>query len=213
MVVITCKIGGVAGTVAQAGCNFDSVDTDANTHIFALYQEVPPGGSLKPWSIKDVSFVDTFFDNYSGRLKIGANSTNYSTPWLWLNNWQVADYEFEAIQGPSANILVLVPATWGYDLSGGKLPCLDTCSSINLLKELIPLRNLCNWNCKLNCSLTRAQLALLMNDKDVLLAADARDRTAAMPVKAKDIIIFSILFTNDNVLAKPIELRLTFAIS
>ena len=211
MVVITCKIGGVAGTVAQAGCNFDSVDTDANTRVLSLYKDVS-GGVFTPWKIKDVSFVDTFFDDYNGRLKIGlrAGLQNYPTPWLWLNNWQVADYEFEAIQGPSANILVLVPGYWGRDLSGGKLACLDTCSNMNLLKELIPLRNLCNWNCKLNCSLTRVQLACLMNDKEK--EAKYKTRTAACPVKPGDCVMFSILFTNDNVLAKPIELRLTFVI-
>ena len=152
-----------------------------------------------------------FFDNYSGRLKIGVPADiNYDTPWLWLNNWQVADYPY-ATTDASANILVLVPATWGYDLSGGKLPCLDTCSNLKLLQELIPLRNLCNWNCKLNCSLTRVQLACLMNDKEK--EAKNKTRTAAMPVKAGDCVLFSILFTNDNVLAKPIELRLTFVIT
>ena len=212
MVVITCKIGGVAGTVAQAGCNFDSVG-EGDAHIFALYQDVSSNGSLKPWLIKEASVVDTFFDNYSGRLKMCSN-TGYPTPWMWLNNWKVYNYEYDVGGGSGANILVLVPAYWAYDLSGGKLPCLDTCSSINLLKELIPLRNLCNWNCKLNCSLTRAQLACLMNDKEAAQGKVVDDpRTAAKPVKHGDIIIFSILFTNNNVLAKPIELRLHFNIS
>ena len=103
----------------------------------------------------------------------------------------------------SNNCGIDISANWG------------TCSYMNMVRELIPSGNLCNWTCLTCCALTARELADVLNYEEYtnngnVWPAGSVARTPVSPVKWGDELILAVRFTNLNPCVDPIELRLHF---
>jgi hypothetical protein len=103
----------------------------------------------------------------------------------------------------SNNCGIDISANWG------------TCSYMNMVRELIPSGNLCNWTCLTCCALTAKELADVLNYEEYtnngnVWPAGSVARTPVSPVTWGDELILAVRFTNLNSCVDPIELRLHF---
>jgi len=86
---------------------------------------------------------------------------------------------------------------------------------MNMVRELIPSGNLCNWTCLTCCALTARELADVLNYEEYtnngnVWPTGSVARTPVSPVKWGDELILAVRFTNLNPCVDPIELRLHF---
>ena len=210
-------------TFAQLCNDLPEIVDGSQHHVFELYQTVNAGEkypfmeSGTRWDISGVDFLKWFYQG-SGKSD-GAGSFRMfdcCNNFMYLNNWHVLDYPFvnpgssTDVSFNSADILTLVPQQWVLDLSHNTTDCWTACSYMELMRELIPLRSICNWHCDVCCCLTPAEIATLLNQQD---PGRTPPRKPNKPVLVGDMLVLAVLFTNPNVQAKPIELRLNFRIA
>ena len=188
-------------------------------HVFELYQSVETAatypfaqsGTLWPISIAD--FIANFYPDGGGQFKIQDCSYNI----MLLNNWKILDYPFvnpgvaTDISYNAAELLTLIPQQWVLDLSHNSPCCWTACSYMAILKELLPARNLCNWDCDVCCAMSSWELASVLNHEHST-TLPGFERTPEIPVVLGDELVLSVLFTNPNTRTKPIELHLNFLI-
>ena len=218
-------------TFAQLCNNLPEIVDGSQHHVFELYQDIktdpsgyPYGEIGTPWDISGVDFMKWFYGG-SGYTD-GASSFRLfdcSNHMMHLNSWKVRDYMFvnpgrsTDVSFNSADLLTLVPQQWVLDLSHNTTDCWTACSYMQLMRELIPLRSLCNWQCDVCCCLSPGELATLLNHQDpsgqYVGTHVHPKRWAQKPIAIGDRLVLAVLFTNPNVQAKPIELRLNFKVS
>ena len=206
-------------TIAQLCQELTEIEDATSHHIFELFTEVEVN-KFYPFAQTGIRrkitleiFKALFYPDGGGSFRI-RDCSDEQLDILILNNWKVLDYPFvnpigsSDISYNSADLLTLVPQQWTLDLSHNNTCCWTVCSYMSILKELLCARNLCNWECKVCCALTTQEIADILNQQDPL-ELDER-RTATNPLRAGDEFTLSLLFTNPNPLAKPIELHLQF---
>jgi len=205
-------------TFAQLCQDLTEIKDATEHHVFELYSTVTPGATY-PFSqigggqkITTDEFLGVFYGGGSGPFKITTDCSGI----MLLNNWRVLDYPFVNPGAPTdvsyntADILTLVPQQWVLDLSHNNTCCWTACSYMEMQKELLEARNLCNWNCDICCAMSTQELASILNHQD---PSAVSPRTALIPVQQLDEVVLSVLFTNPNLSAKPIELHLNFFIA
>ena len=206
------------------------------------------------WDISQNEFLATFYGWGSGAgaghhgngiFRIDCSGgfvpSQPAQPYLSLDWWKVLDYPFSnpvsswahgalgmSPAWNSADLITLVPNTWALDLSNNSTDCWTSCSYMNILKELLVSRNLCNYDgCQEGqpcCSLNASELAAILNQQDVsggfMRTSYAPDPfalgpvpLAGGPVAVGDHLILAVLFKNDHIQARDIELRLHFHIT
>jgi len=208
-------------TFAQLCKNLPEIVDGSQHHVFELYRTVTPGASYpftetwQRWDISGVDFLKWFYQGSGNTDGAGAfRMFDCCNNFMSLNNWRVLDYPFvnpgssTDVSFNSADILTLVPQQWVLDLSHNTTDCWTACSYMENMRELLHSRNLCNWHCDVCCCLSPGELATLLNQQDPAIT-----RTPNKPVAMGDVLVLAVLFTNPNVQAKPIELRLNFQIS
>jgi hypothetical protein len=229
-------------TFAQLCQTLTEIEETAGIHVFDLYHSIhydtsyPFAQTGNPWIMPSGDFLTAFYDwgdtkHGNGQFTIPFDCSN---TFMELLHWKIKDYPFTTPTGAvtdlsynSADILNLVPQQWALDLSNNSTDCWTSCSYMNILKELLVSRNLCNFGgCTpggICCSLNAAELAAILNEQDpsgaVVVAGGVGARTGFStdvlpggPVAAGDNVILAVLFKNDNVGARNIEIRLHFQI-
>ena len=219
-------------TFAQLCKNLPEIVDGSQHHVFELYQTVTAGASYpftetgQRWDISGVDFLKWFYQGSGNTDGAGAfRLFDCCNNFMSLHNWSILDYPFvnpgssTDVSYNRADILTLVPQQWVLDLSHNTTDCWTACSYMQIMRELIPARNLCNWNCNVCCCLSTAEIADLLNQQDpspfYIVGAPyyiPPHRTPKHPIRPGDVLVLAVLFTNPNVQAKPIELRLNFHI-
>jgi hypothetical protein len=229
---------GPTATFAQLCQTLTEIEETAGIHVFDLYNNIHVDSAYPftetgiPWRMPSGDFLTHFYDWGEGDDSHGNGqfTLDCSRTFMELLHWKVVDYPFTTpvnssvisdISYNSADILNLVPQQWALDLSNNSTSCWTSCSYMNILKELLVARNLCNFSgCApsgICCSLNATELAAVLNEQDP--AKDVGYRTGFStdvgpggPVDVSDNVILAVLFKNDNVGARDIELRLHFEI-
>jgi len=237
---------GPTATFAQLCQTLTEIEETAGIHVFNLYHNVTTDQSYPfaqtghPWLMPSGDFLEAFYgwDASSNNHGNGLFAIDCSSQFMELLHWRIVDYHFTTpapagvdLSYNSADILTLVPQQWALDLSNNDTSCWTSCSYMNILKELLVARNLCNFGgCApsgICCSLNASELAAILNEQDPsgafgfrtgyaasghLSASIGGQKLAGGPVAEGDHVILAVLFKNDNVGARDIELRLHFQI-
>ena len=143
--------------------------------------------------------------------------------WLVEPSGNIGQSAIPITMDPSnCDIFSLVRDQWILDASNNNCDMdisanWGTCSYMNMVRELIPSGNLCNWTCLTCCALTAKELADVLNYEEYtnngnVWPAGSVARTPVSPVKWGDEVILAVRFTNLNPCVDPIELRLHFRI-
>jgi len=206
-------------TFAQLCGHLETV-VDSSASVFDLYHDISCSSIHKQLHIQ--TFMDLFYDQ--GVFKIRDCCDNL----MVLHNWLVepsgtsVHSAIPITMDPSnCDIFSLVRDQWildasnncGIDISANW----GTCSYMNMVRELIPSGNLCNWKCLTCCALTAKELADVLNYEEYtnngnVWPAGSVARTPVSPVTWGDELILAVRFTNLNSCVDPIELRLHFFI-
>lgn len=231
-------------TFAQLCQTLTEIEETAGIHVFDLYNNISVSPNYPftetgiPWRMPSGDFLDNFYNWNTGNDRHGNGQfiIDCSSQFMELLHWKIKDYPFTTPTGGvsrdishnSADILNLVPQQWALDLSNNSTSCWTSCSYMNILKELLVARNLCNFSgCApsgICCSLNATELAAVLNEQDpsggAVLAGGVGARTGFSsghkpggPVDISDNVTLAVLFKNDNVGARDIELRLHFVIT
>ena len=206
-------------TFAQLCGHLETV-VDSSASVFDLYHDISCSSIHKHLDIQ--TFMDLFYDQ--GVFKIRDCCDNL----MVLHNWIVepsGSSGYSAIPlgtDPSnCDIFSLVKDQWILDASNGWHIDISanwgTCSYMNMVRELIPSGNLCNWTCLTCCALTAKELADVLNYEEYtnngnVWPTGSVARTPVSPIKWGDELILAVRFTNLNPCVDPIELRLHFFI-
>ena len=207
-------------TFAQLCGHLETV-VDSSASVFDLYHDVSCSPIYKQLAIQ--TFMDLFYDQ--GVFKIRDCCDNL----MVLHNWIVEPSGSSVssaiplgIDPSNCDIFSLVKDQWILDASNNNCDMdisanWGTCSYMNMVRELIPSGNLCNWTCLTCCALTAKELADVLNYEEYTNNGNAWPtgsvaRTPVSPVKWGDELILAVRFTNLNSCVDPIELRLHFRI-
>ena len=204
-------------TFAQLCGHLETV-VDSSASVFDLYHDVSCSPIHKHLAIQ--TFMDLFYDQ--GVFKIRDCCDNL----MVLHNWIVepsgtsVNSAIPITMDPSnCDIFSLVRDQWILDASNNCLIDISanwgTCSYMNMVRELIPSGNLCNWTCLTCCALTAKELADVLNYEEYtnngnVWPTGSVARTPVSPIKWGDELILAVRFTNLNPCVDPIELRLHF---
>ena len=235
---------GPTATFAQLCQTLTEIEETAGIHVFDLYHDISDNPNYpftqtgEPWLMPSGDFLRNFYDWGETSHGQGQFTMDCSSQFMELLHWKVLNYPFTTPTGGgaadnvdlsynSADLLTLVPKTWALDLSNNSTDCWTSCSYMNILKELLVSRNLCNFGgCDpggVCCSLNASELAAILNEQDPSgahpLPGGEGARTGFStttlpggPVAAGDNVILAVLFKNPHIGARDIELRLHFKI-
>ena len=233
-------------TFAQLCQTLTEIEETAGIHVFNLYNNVEESGSYpytqtgKPWIMPSGDFLEAFYDWKETSHGNGQFTIDCSSQFMEILHWKVLNYPFTTPTGSgflvgasdlrynSAELLSLVTQTWALDLSNNSTECWTSCSYMNILKELLVARNICNFGgCAQGgpcCSLNASELAAILNQQDPSGVGGFRTGYAPRPtdysgilltggpVAVGDKLVLAILFKNPHIGARNIELRLHFKI-
>lgn len=232
-------------TFAQLCQTLTEIEETAGIHVFDLYHSIttettyPFAQTGNPWLMPSGDFLQAFYDWGETSHGNGQFAIDCSSQFMEILHWKVLNYPFTTPTGSgftladisynSADLLSLVPQQWALDLSNNSTDCWTSCSYMNILKELLVSRNLCNFGgCAPSgvcCSLNASELAAILNEQDPSGGYGHRTGFAAAeplmlggltpaggPVAVNDEVILAVLFKNPHVGARDIELRLHFQI-
>ena len=209
-------------TFAQLCGHLETVTVvDSSAAVFDLYHDISCSSIHKHLDIQ--TFMDLFYDQ--GVFKIRDCCDNL----MVLHNWIVEPSGSSVSSAiplgtdPSnCDIFSLVKDQWILDASNGWHIDISanwgTCSYMNMVRELIPSGNLCNWTCLTCCALTAKELADVLNYEEYtnngnVWPTGSVARTPVSPIKWGDELILAVRFTNLNPCVDPIELRLHFFVA
>ena len=224
-------------TFAQLCQTLTEIEETAGIHVFDLFHDISENSTYpftqtgEPWLMPSGDFLRNFYDWGETSHGQGQFTMDCSSQFMELLHWKVLNYPFTTPIGNttntylsynSADLLTLVPKTWALDLSNNSTDCWTSCSYMNILKELLVSRNLCNFGgCDpggVCCSLNASELAAILNEQDPSGGA-VGTRTGFStttlpggPVAPGDNVILAVLFKNPHIGARDIELRLHFQI-
>jgi len=207
-------------TFAQLCGHLETV-TDSSASVFDLYHDISCSSIHKHLAIQ--TFMDLFYDQGVFNIRDCCNNLMVLHNWLVEPSGNIGQSAIPITMDPSnCDIFSLVRDQWILDASNNNCDMdisanWGTCSYMNMVRELIPSGNLCNWTCLTCCALTAKELADVLNYEEYtnngnVWPAGSVARTPVSPVKWGDEVILAVRFTNLNPCVDPIELRLHFFI-
>ncbi len=173
------------------------VDISSYT-VFNAYKS-PFGFGSPFWDISQNDFLNLFYSQGLFKLNDCCNNIMQTDHW-WVG---------PLFGGSSLNIPKLVMDQWALDASnntGGAFNW-ETCSNLVVKAEVLQSRDLCTLDCNVCCALTLRDIIADLNSQDHV------HRTPDNPFRSGDILILSLLFTNDSTLVNPVVFFFHFQIT
>ncbi len=182
-------------TIFAQFCQELETIVDISSYTVVNAYKFPLGfGPPSPWDISQNDFLNLFYSQ--GLFKLHDCCNNIMQTDHWMDTL-----------GNHVNIPKLVLDQWALDASGGGTFNWETCSNLVVKAELLQSRDLCTLDCNVCCSLSLRDIIADLNSQDQV------HRTPDDPFRNGDILILSLLFTNDNPLVNPVVFFFHFQIT
>ena len=184
-------------TIFAQFCQELETIVDISSYTVVNAYKFPLGfGPPSPWDISQNDFLNLFYSQGLFKLSDCCNNIMQTDHW-WVG----------PLPGGSVNIPKLVMDQWALDASGGGTFNWETCSNLVVKAELLQSRDLCTLDCNVCCALTLRDIIADLNSQDHV------HRTPGNPFRSGDILILSLLFTNDSTLVNPVVFFFHFQIT
>lgn len=174
---------------AQVHKSTEAVEA-SDAHVYELYQ------SSNEVSVTIADFEAAFYNN-TGSFRIECQNIEDSGIPFKLNDWQT-------LGGDAVEVANVVLADWENDL-GVETACWSTCSLMNVREQLLSADDLCKLKCNVSCCLSKEELIAALNQ--------ANEGRSGETLQAGDLVTLSVLLSNGNPSAKPVEFRLNFVLA
>lgn len=174
---------------AQVHKSTEAVEA-SDAHVYELYQ------SSNEVEVTISDFEAAFYNN-TGSFRIECQNIEDSGIPFKLSLWQTL--------GDESNVEVanVVLADWENDL-GVETACWSTCSLMNVREQLLSADDLCKLKCNVSCCLSKEELIAALNQAN---------GTSNENFVGGELVTLSVLLSNGNPSAKPVEFRLNFVIA
>lgn len=177
---------------AQFCQELETIVDISNYTVVNAYKSSPNG----LWDISQNDFLNLFYSQGLFKLHDCCNNIMQTDHWMDTS-------------GSRLNIPKLVMDQWALDASnntGGAFNW-ETCSNLVVKCQVLQSRDLCTLDCNVCCALTLRDIIADLNSQDHV------HRTPGNPFRSGDILILSLLFTNDSALVNPIVFFFHFQIT
>ena len=174
---------------AQVHKSTEAVEA-SDAHVYELYK------TAAEVEVSVANFEAAFY-NDTGSFRIECQNINGSGIPFKLSEW-------ETLSGDAVDVANVVLSDWENDL-GVETACWSTCSLMNVREQLLSADDLCKLKCNVSCCLSQEELYAALDQ--------ANGTSGKSALATGDLLTLSVLISNGNPSAKPVEFRLNFKLT